>query len=259
MSVTQPRTPAQMPMVPGQLEPTGWPAHIVRWAAIVLPVLTILVAFTGWFDTVTRRAGHLAFTIPLIFLLYPATSKPSRRVALADRICAGIAFVAFLWVIVERDRIMWRLVYVDPVTWPDLVMGVLALIAVLEATRRTLGWTLVLLALAFVGYALTGPLMPGLFEHKGVPFSLLIEHLYLVPEGLFNMVTGVMATYLLVFLAFGTILRLGGGERIFTDLTVIVAGRGAGQHADGDGLREHDRKRGHDRHHHDPADETQWV
>jgi TRAP transporter 4TM/12TM fusion protein len=212
-------------MVPGQVEPTGWLAHVVRWAAIVLPILTIVVAFTGWFDTVTRRAGHLAFTIPLIFLLYPATSKPSRYSALADRTCALVSLVAFLWVIVERDRIMWRLVYVDPVTWPDLLMGVLALIAVLETTRRTLGWTLVLLALAFVGYALAGPLMPGLFEHKGVPFSLLIEHLYLVPEGLFNMVTGVMATYLLVFLAFGTLLRLGGGERIFTDLTVIVAGR----------------------------------
>jgi TRAP transporter 4TM/12TM fusion protein len=199
--------------------------QVVRWAAIILPILTIVVAFTGWFDTVTRRAGHLAFTIPLIFLLYPASPRPSRFSALADRAFAGVALVAFLWVIAERDRIMWRLVYVDPVAWPDLVLGVLALLAVLEATRRTLGWTLVLLALAFIVYALAGPLMPGIFEHKGVPFPLLIEHLYLVPEGLFNMVTGVMATYLLVFLAFGTILRLGGGERIFTDLTLIVAGR----------------------------------
>ncbi len=216
---------APVPMVPGQHELSGWLGAIVRWAAIILPILTIVVAFTGWFDTVTRRAGHLAFTIPLIFLLYSASPKRAPYGALADRVFAVLALVAFLWVIVQRDRIMWRLVYVDPVAWPDLVLGVLALLAVLEATRRTLGWTLVLLALAFIGYALAGPLMPGIFEHKGVPFPLLIEHLYLVPEGLFNMVTGVMATYLLVFLAFGTILRLGGGERIFTDLTLIVAGR----------------------------------
>jgi len=216
------------PMGHGQQEPSGWLGVVVRWTAIALPVLTIIVAFTGWFDTMTRRAGHLAFTIPMIFLVYPIARAGVRRVGRVDRGLALAALSSFLWIIVQRDRIMWRLTYVDPVGWLDLTFGIIAIVAVLEATRRTLGWTLVTFAAVFFAYALAGPMMPGVFEHKGVPFPLLIEHLYLVPEGLFNMVTGVMATYLLVFLLFGTILRLGGGERIFTDLTLIVAGRWTG-------------------------------
>ena len=211
-----------------QHDPPGWIGVAVRWAAILLPVLTIVVAFTGWFDTMTRRAGHLAFTIPMIFLVYPMGRAAARRVGWVDGTLALAALASFLWIIVQRDRIMWRLVYVDPVGWLDMTFGIIAIAAVMEATRRTLGWTLVIFTGAFLVYALTGPLMPGVLEHKGVPFSLLVEHLYLVPEGLFNMVTGVMATYLLVFLLFGTILRIGGGERIFTDLTLIVAGRWTG-------------------------------
>jgi len=215
-------------LVPGQREPGGWLQLVVRWAAIVLPALTILVAFTGWFDTMSRRAGHLAFTIPLILLLYPARRGTPRRLGVLDGTLALAALTSFAWIILARDRIMWRLVYVDPLEWPDLLLGVTAILLVMEATRRTLGWTLVVLASLFIVYALAGPLMPGVFEHKGVPFTLLVEHLYLVPEGLFNMVTGVMATYLLVFLTFGTFLRMGGGERIFTDITTIAAGRWTG-------------------------------
>jgi TRAP transporter 4TM/12TM fusion protein len=191
-------------------------------------VLTILVAFTGWFDTMTRRAGHLGLTIPLIFLLYPPRRGGNGRPSVLDLSCALLALAAFGWVIVDRERIMWRLVYVDPLTWPDVIFGALAIGLVLEAARRTLGWTLVIVTVVFIGYALAGRWMPGMLEHKGVSPSILLEHLYLVPEGLFNMVTGVMATYLLVFLTFGSILRAAGGEAIFSELTAAAAGRSVG-------------------------------
>jgi TRAP transporter 4TM/12TM fusion protein len=213
---------------PDQRDLSGWLHLVARVLAISLPVLTIAVAFTGWFDTVTRRAGHLWFVIPLTFLYYPARKGSKSRIQVWDLACAAGAIVAFGWVIFDRSRIVTRLVYVDPLSPFDLVLGILAIVLVLEATRRTLGTTLVVLALGFLAYALAGPYMPGVLEHKGARLGLLIEHLYLVPEGLFNMVTGVMATYLLVFLTFGSILRHAGGERVFADLTVAVAGRWVG-------------------------------
>ncbi len=214
--------------IPDQRDLSGWLHIIARILAIGLPVLTIAVAFTGWFDTVTRRAGHLWFVIPLTFLYYPARKGQKTRVRAWDMACAAGALVAFGWVILDRGRIVTRLVYVDPLSSIDMVLGILAILLVLEATRRTLGTTLVVLAVGFLAYALAGPYMPGVLEHKGARLGLLIEHLYLVPEGLFNMVTGVMATYLLVFLTFGAILRYAGGERVFADLTVAVAGRWVG-------------------------------
>ena len=215
-------------LIPGQRELSGWLATVVRWAAVVLPALTILVAFTGWFDAVTRRAGHLAIAIPLVFLFYPARKGRPGGVGRFDIALALAALSAFGWMLLDRERIMWRLVYIDPLTGPDLIFSALAVALVLEATRRTLGMTLVVVALAFIAYALAGPLMPGILEHKGVSVALLLEHLYMVPEGLFNQVTGVMATYLLVFLTFGSLLRVAGGDRIFMDLTLAASGRWVG-------------------------------
>ncbi|MGH9350403.1 MAG: TRAP transporter permease [Vicinamibacterales bacterium] len=213
--------------VAGQRDLSGAVGRIAQVAAIALPTLTVLMAFTGWFDTLTRRAGHLAIAIPLVFLFFPRT-RGERRLTPLDAACAMLAFISFAWIVFDRDRIMWRLVYVEPIPWIDLILGTAAIALVLEATRRTLGWALVILALVFFAYALWGPLMPTLIQHKGVPYTMLIEHLYLVPEGLFNMITGVMATYLLVFLLFGTMLRLAGGEQIFAQLTVESAGGSIG-------------------------------
>lgn len=215
-------------LIPGQRNVSGRLATLACWAAVALPVLTILVAFTGWFDAVTRRAGHLAIAIPLVFLFYPARRGDKKAVGRFDLVLALAAFVAFAWMLVDRERIMWRLVYIDPLTAPDLVFSALAVALVLEATRRTLGMTLVVVALAFIAYALVGPIMPGMLEHKGVSLPLLLEHLYMVPEGLFNQVTGVMATYLLVFLTFGSLLRVAGGDQIFMDLTLAASGRWVG-------------------------------
>jgi TRAP transporter 4TM/12TM fusion protein len=212
----------------GQRRLAGAARLVVRAASTVLPVLTIAVAFTGWFDPMTRRAGHLLFAIPLVFLLYSRRRDRTDEVSSLDWILLALSVAAFGWIVVERDRILWRFVYVDPLTLPDLLLGTLAILLVLEATRRTLGWTLVLVTAVFLVYAWAGPYMPGIFAHKGVAPGLLVEHLYLVPEGIFNQITGIMATYLLVFLTFGTFLRLAGGDRVFMELAVAMAGRTPG-------------------------------
>jgi TRAP transporter 4TM/12TM fusion protein len=227
--LTQP--PVQGPDViefVGQRQLSGVARVVVRVASVVLPTLTIAVAFTGWFDPMTRRAGHLLFAVPLVFLLYARGRDRTDAVSRVDWILASLAVAAFGWIVIEHERILWRFVYVDPMSWPDLILGALAVLLVLEATRRTLGWTLVIVTGVFLLYAWAGPFMPGIFEHKGVSPALLIEHLYLIPEGLFNQITGIMATYLLVFLTFGTLLRLAGGDRVFMELAVAMAGRTAG-------------------------------
>lgn len=212
----------------GQRRLSGVLAHLVTVLAVALPVITIAVAFTGAFDAVTRRAGHLLFAIPLILLLHPAY-RP--RPFVGRGVDLGLALAAaasFAWVIYDRERIMWRLVYVDALSVADAVLGVTAVVVVLEATRRTLGSTLVVLTLAFIAYAFLGPYLPGVLEHKGVTAGLLIEHLYLVPEGVFNQITGIMATYLMVFLTFGTLLRSAGGDRLFMDMAVSMSNRSQG-------------------------------
>jgi TRAP transporter 4TM/12TM fusion protein len=207
---------------------SGTPARVARALALVLPVLTLWCAFSGWWDAMTRAAGHLMIAVPLVFLYYPARAFSQGRVTRLDWLFAVSSFAAFCWIVVSQKRLMWRLVYVDPLTWPDLILGMVAIAVVLEGTRRILGWSLIVTTGLFLLYAVAGPLMPGPLAHQGVRLELLIDHLYLVPEGLFNVLTGIMATYLFTFLTFASLLQAAGGDRIVMDLAAAIGGRFVG-------------------------------
>jgi TRAP transporter 4TM/12TM fusion protein len=110
----------------------------------------------------------------------------------------------------------------------DVVMGSVLFITLLEATRRSMGWPLPLIALGFTAYALTGPYFPGLLKHAGASWSQMINHQYLTSQGIYGVAVGVVATYVFHFVLFGVLatrIRLG---QLFLDIASTVAGRYAG-------------------------------
>ena len=217
----------------GEILPEHGLPRPLKWVTsglmALLPLLAVGAAFKGIADPIGWRALHLLFIVPLIFVIFPSGGGAKRnRFTPMDALWALASAAAFGWIFVDRERILWRMTYVDPVYSVDLIMGSLAILVILEATRRTLGLTLVIVTVAFLAYALAGPFMPAMLQHRGVPPSLLIEHLYLVPEGMFNIIVGIMSTYLLTFLLFGTLLRVAGGDHIFMNLTLAMAGKSPG-------------------------------
>nr|WP_306268836.1 TRAP transporter fused permease subunit [Pararhizobium sp. IMCC3301] len=206
--------------------PLGWSVTI---AAASLSLITLYFAFTATIGEIATRSLHLFFTIPLTFLLYPAfKSARGNRLSLLDCTFALIGAVVFAWAFFSQDRYLNRYVGFDEVPLTDIVLGLLALFVIFEATRRTVGGVIVSLNLIFILYAVTGPYWPGLFEHRGVPLPELIETLYMDTTGIFNFVTGIMATFLFVFLLFGTLLRATGGDAVFTNLALSIAGHKRG-------------------------------
>lgn len=198
---------------------------IVTAAGVSLALFTLYMAFTITIGEVRTRSAHLAVVVPLIFLLYPIGRKEGRPFpGLFDFIGAIAGLAAFAWAFYSADRWLRRFVGFHPVETPDLVMGIIAIVVVFEATRRTVGSTIVFLNLFFMTYAMTGPYWPGIFEHRGVAFHRLIEMLYMDTEGMFNFIMGIMATFLFTFLMFGSFLRVSGGDKIFTDFALAVAG-----------------------------------
>ncbi|MEH6724665.1 MAG: TRAP transporter fused permease subunit [Hyphomicrobiales bacterium] len=214
---------------PEQRKFTGPLAWFVTAAATTLTLITLYFAFTATIGEIATRSLHLFFTIPLTFLLYPALkSFRGSRPSPLDCIFALIAAAAFGWAFLSQDRYLNRYVGFDEVPLTDIILGILALIVIFEATRRTVGGVIVGLNLIFILYAVTGPYWPGLFEHRGVPLPELIETLYMDTTGIFNFVTGIMATFLFVFLLFGTLLRATGGDAVFTNLALAIAGHKRG-------------------------------
>lgn len=204
----------------------------VRAGCVGLSAFQLWMVYAGGFDPLLHRALFLSITLALIFLTQ-ATPTPEDRPGMARRSIsngilallsagAGVYFLSrFEWI---SSR--WPLVHTLSVT--DVACGLVLLYAVLEATRRLIGWTLTLAMLAFLAYVLGGHLLSGLGYHR--PFSPrdLIDQLVFTRNGLFGAPLAVAATYVYVFILFGTALELSGtGDYLFR-LASTVTGRTQG-------------------------------
>ena len=195
-------------------------------------LLTLIIFYTslkGSFNALIQRSMFLMFIIPLIFFLHPATKKSkSDAFSFWDIILAISAAISFAWIIYSYPRLVTRYKYVSAITTLDLIFGTIAVITVIEAVRRTLGWILVSITLVFIGYVFIGPYIPGILGFKEIPFKKFIEHIYLLPEGLFNIMTGVSSTYLYTFIAFGTFLQVSGIDKYYMDICLALSGKARG-------------------------------
>jgi TRAP transporter 4TM/12TM fusion protein len=110
----------------------------------------------------------------------------------------------------------------------DVVMGSLMILVLLEATRRSVGWPLPVIAGVLVLYALYGRSFPGIFVHPGNSWNAVVNHLYLTSQGIFGVALGVVATYVFHYVLFGVMATRVGLGRFFIDLATALAGRFAG-------------------------------
>lgn len=144
------------------------------------------------------------------------------RIDLAVR---GLLVVAAIfccsYLVLEHEELVSR---AGTPTTLDLVAGAIAVLVVLELTRRSNGWALVVVALLALGYALAGPYLPGLLAHRGYSPVRLIEHLYLSTEGIWGVPLGVSADFVYLFVLFGAVLDAAGGGELFIGLSSRIAG-----------------------------------
>jgi TRAP transporter 4TM/12TM fusion protein len=103
---------------------------------------------------------------------------------------------------------------------------VVAVLLVLEATRRTVGWVLPAICLGFVAYAFFGGLLPFGWElgHKGYDLERLVGQAYMGIEGLFGVPLDVAATYIVLFTIYGAVLEFSGAGRFFIDVSFAAFG-----------------------------------
>jgi hypothetical protein len=108
------------------------------------------------------------------------------------------------------------------------MMGVIAIAMVIEATRRTMGIFLPLLAVVVVLYGMFGPYLPGGLAHRGYSVPRVVAHLYKGTEGIYGIPVGVVATFVFHFVLFGIMAQLTGLGQLFVNLATIAAGRFSG-------------------------------
>ncbi len=197
---------------------------IITWLAIALAVFHLYTGFAGAYGALIQRSIHLSPILVLTFLLYPTATN--KRFYIFGRLLDTLFIIGSvtigLYIIDQYHVLTFR--DGNP-NLSDMLLGILAIILVLEATRRVIGWTLPLVAVAFVIYAYWGPNMPGVFGHRGYDWGRILQHTYTSTEGIYGLPIGVSATFVILFIIFGAILQETGAGRFFIDLAFALFGR----------------------------------
>jgi len=106
----------------------------------------------------------------------------------------------------------------------DLVVACIGIPMLLEATRRTLGPPLAIIALLFLVYSVAGPYMPSMLAHRGVSFTALANHQWITTEGVFGIALGVSTSFVFLFVLFGALLERAGAGNYFIQLAFSLLG-----------------------------------
>lgn len=198
--------------------------------AVVATLFHLYTAGFGFYEPRSQRSLHLLFLLPLAFVLYPArASSPQDRPSTPDWILAALAVATNYYSYAQAFRINMRFENVTPLLWSEIVFGVVAVLLVLEALRRAV--TPVMAALLALGilYLLTTEYMPGILNYRDMSFSEIIETMYLLNGmGMYGSITGISATMVAIFIAFGAFVAGSGTGRLFHNLGMRVAGRQSG-------------------------------
>lgn len=209
------------------------------FVAILLFTLSCFHYYTAGFGLLpetTHRGIHLAFVLGLIFLVFSWNEKGNVAephaslwrplgIAIPDWLFAIGGAVSALYVPWVFHDLQFRVGNPLPTDW---IMGTIMIVVMLEATRRSVGWPLPIIATLLILYALYGRSMPGIFAHPGNNWKSVVNHLYLTSQGIFGVALGVVATYVFHYVLFGVLATRVGLGRFFIDIATALTGRFSG-------------------------------
>ncbi len=204
------------------------PLIAAAWSLFQLALPSVLVL-----NAVYIRATHLAFAIVLVYLSYPMFKKPKSnrilnylsardRFTLLDYTLAICAALASLYIAIDYVGISGRMG--SPIT-RDIVIGIILVILLLEAARRSLGPALSVVAVVFILYSFYGPYMPEVIAFKGVSLNRFVGQITMSTEGIYGIPLDVSATIVYLFVLFGAMLDKAGAGKYFVDLAFSLLGR----------------------------------
>ncbi|MBL8361304.1 MAG: TRAP transporter fused permease subunit, partial [Rubrivivax sp.] len=202
----------------GGRKPVGAAATVLfavslGWALFQLWYASPLPFAIGWgvLNDTEARALHLGLALFLAFVAWPAGRRsPRDRVPVLDWALALAGAFAGAYLLLFYNQLATR---PGQPTTMDIVVACTGLVLLLEATRRAVGWPMAALAVVFIAYAMLGPWMPEVLQHKGASLNRLLSHLWLTTEGVYGIALGVSTGAIFVYVLFGTLLdRAGGGN-----------------------------------------------
>jgi TRAP transporter 4TM/12TM fusion protein len=197
-------------------------------AAMALGAL--YVGFVGWslygaifpVETYIFRMVHMAFIFALAFLVYPIRPGAGRWTRWLDLILAllGVATIAYSFI--DMDQFVRRSTLPEPL---DLFFGIVAILLLLEISRRIVDNTFTLVVVGFLLYMYFGNYFPDIISHKSYDLDRIVGHMYMTLEGIFGVPLSVSASFVMLFVVYGTFMDVAGAGGFWLDLSLATMGR----------------------------------
>ncbi|SEN38065.1 TRAP transporter permease [Halomonas caseinilytica] len=226
------------PVIPGSQAKHSLPVlRLITLVAVGLSLFQLYSAGIEPLGLFYQRSIHLALIMMLAFLMFPVfgPNRPRGVVgSLIDLVFFAGAVITGGYLVLYLDEIINRAGFW---TQTDIVVGCIATVTVLEASRRAVGLGMTVIGVLAILYAFAGSRgelpwlgewLPGILEHRGYGLDRLVGQLYLGQEGIFGLPMGVAATYIFIFVLFGAFLEITGAGKFFIDLAYAATGRQRG-------------------------------
>lgn len=164
----------------------------------------------------------------LLFLVIGHSPRASDKPTIFDYAMSALSLAAGVFFFINAKDIADRISLLDAFTPSQFFFGTSLMILTLEATRRTTGLGLTAVVGVFLIYNQFGYLLPPPFGHGISEFSYLLDILIFTTDGLFGVPVQVVASYVFLFVLFGTLLSKAGGGDFFFDLAASLTGKSPG-------------------------------
>ncbi len=184
----------------------------------------------GMFKGLPARAIHLGFALTLAFLIFP--TMRGGKINFFDILTSILGCFCCLYIyffydqLVERGGILLNIQLTESFNFPiELVIGILGILILLEATRRVIGIPLVIIAICFLLFSYFGKYAPEIISHGGLSLKRLVGFQWLDQEAIFGIPIGVSVDFIFLFVLFGALLETAGGGKYFLDLAFAMVGK----------------------------------
>lgn len=208
---------------------SGWPLRVVQVQGVAL---TLLALWWVFFPTPAQLylPLFLMLVLSMTFLAYRGWGRSQRardegtvdNPGILDWVLATVSILPFVYIVADWQQFFRRAVVSTEL---DIIVGSLVILLVLETARRTVGWIVPAICVAFLVYAYIGPLIPEPFNTASFTWQRLVGHNVISTSGIFGVPLEVAATYIILFTIYGAVLEFSGASRFFLDLSFAAFGQ----------------------------------
>ncbi len=173
-------------------------------------------------ETYFFRMVHMAFIFGLSFLVYPPRQDAGRWTLWPDLLLAALGVATVAYAVADLDPFLRRSTLPEPA---DLWLGIASIVLLVEISRRIVGTTFTVVVSLFLAYTYFGNLIPGPLAHKGYDLDRIVGHMYMTLEGIYGVPLSVSASFVMLFVVYGTFMDVAGAGGFWLDLSMATMGR----------------------------------